>query len=255
MPAPRGNITVDLDARELAGITALIAKFAPHTAEQVSKFTERLRTAKLQATLSVGGPAAGVRPAPPPSSTFAVASGAIRVNVTGSANGASELFTDGPHARSRTSASKVDWRRTRARRWSRCCDLDRIVAVDKRPGRLSFVTNGPLSGELRFDSRLIAGGLDANANGTLRLFDDRGIVAALDLAIANANVGPLRRRTTQGPLEPLPVALKTRLAVVGSDSHARGFGWDGGGLRRCRAARACDRAAHERRRAHRSRCS
>jgi uncharacterized protein involved in outer membrane biogenesis len=212
--APRGNMTVELDARELAGVTALLAKFAPQTAEQVSKFTERLRTAKLQATLSVG-PAAGA-----PASTTAKLdirgrAGAIRVNVTGSANGASKQFTTDlatlPNIRLE-GRLEADEGATLVS----LLDLDRIVAVDKRPGRLSFVANGALSGDLRFDGRLIAGGLDANANGALRLFDDRGVVAALDLAVANANAGPLRRRTTQGPLEPLPIALKTRLSVIGS---------------------------------------
>src|SRR5207244_3180678 len=46
--------------------------------------------------------------------------------------------------------------------------LDRVAAAGQRPGSLSFSATGPLSRELRIDTRLVAGPIDIGAQGTLR---------------------------------------------------------------------------------------
>ena len=141
-PSPRGNVTVDLDASELAGITALIAKFAPHMAEQAANSRSGCAQQSCGRRLSVGGPAAGASGASIAKLDVRGRAGAIRINLTGSANGSVIFTTD--------FAALPDIRlegRLEADEGATLVslfDLDRIVAVDKRPGRLSFVTSGPL---------------------------------------------------------------------------------------------------------------
>src|SRR5262249_54102359 len=50
---PRGRITMDLDARVLAGLTTLVTKFAPWAAEPFQRFADRLAPAKVRAVLSI----------------------------------------------------------------------------------------------------------------------------------------------------------------------------------------------------------
>ena len=69
--------------------------------------------------------------------------------------------------------------------------LDRVVAVDAGPGALTVNASGPARGELRIDGRLTAGGLEADVNGTARLFADNPS-AALRATIVRADVAPLR---------------------------------------------------------------
>ena len=69
--------------------------------------------------------------------------------------------------------------------------LDRVLAVDAGPGALTLNASGPARGEWRLDGKLTAGGLEASASGTARLFADNPS-AALRATIARADVAPLR---------------------------------------------------------------
>src|SRR5262249_12629220 len=57
--SPRGVVALDLDARSLDGVMALLEKIAPQTAEQLRRAGGRLTPATLRASLSVHPPAAG----------------------------------------------------------------------------------------------------------------------------------------------------------------------------------------------------
>ena len=50
---PRGRVTLDLDARTLAGLTNIVGRLAPQVADAFRPFTDRLAPAKVQAVLTV----------------------------------------------------------------------------------------------------------------------------------------------------------------------------------------------------------
>ena len=60
-PSPRGNIKVDLDARDLDGVIALADKFAPSAVDPIRRLAGRQPTAKLHTNLGVesSGPSLG----------------------------------------------------------------------------------------------------------------------------------------------------------------------------------------------------
>jgi large subunit ribosomal protein L24 len=111
-------------------------------------------------------------------------------------------------------------------------NLDKILAVDKRPGQLTLAANGPLGGEFQVDSRLVAGGFDASAAGTLR-FTGEGPKGNLRVAVAAADLRPLRQGPVSRSAEPLPATLTGHLAIGGGsltlDDFSGAFG--GTGLR------------------------
>ena len=50
---PRGRITLDLDARTLAGLTNIVGRLAPQVADAFRPFEDRLAPAKVHAALTV----------------------------------------------------------------------------------------------------------------------------------------------------------------------------------------------------------
>jgi hypothetical protein len=56
---PRGNVSVDLDARDLSGVIALLARVAPALAEPLRRAAPSPTAAKLKATLDVAAAPGG----------------------------------------------------------------------------------------------------------------------------------------------------------------------------------------------------
>ena len=54
LASPRGTMTLDLDARSLDGVLAVLEKFAPETAEQVRRSAGRVTPVLLRASLDDG---------------------------------------------------------------------------------------------------------------------------------------------------------------------------------------------------------
>lgn len=203
--SPRGNITVDLDARDLSALNALAAKFAPQSLELTRSMSERAGNANLRATLSVdalpGGPAGQSQARLDLSGRL----GKTRLTLNGNASGtaaeaakaqlqvAGELTSD-------DTATLL-----------RMAGLDRLVAADNAAGKITISASGPLNGDMRFDSRVTASTLDARAHGRLRLFSERELSGEFDLAIAKADAGALLQ-----PTQSLPVTLTTRAVLSGS---------------------------------------
>ncbi len=77
--------------------------------------------------------------------------------------------------------------------------LERLVTVNQRSGRLTLELNGPLGGDLAVNGRLLAGGLDVSAKGTMHPSGSRGPTAQIALKAAAANVVPLRPATARPP--------------------------------------------------------
>ncbi len=202
--APRGRITVDLDAHDLAGVSAVLATFAPTAVDPVLRLKDRLLPAKVHATLAVeGGSASGAT-----TGTLALDGrmGAFRLSLAGEESGKIEAF---PAARIRLDG-KVETDDGSA--LTSLLGLDRFIAVDKRAGKLIILAKGATDGDLHVDGRIMAGGLDAAAGGTLRLLGDEGPTGTLNVAVASADARPLRRQVA-GRVDPLPVTLSGLLAL------------------------------------------
>src|SRR5581483_813289 len=119
--------------------------------------------------------------------------GALRVNVNAQANGdvaslqAGDLRVDG-RIDADDSAALVA-----------LLGLDRVVAVDKKPGALTFTASGRSDRDVR---------VDAGTNGTLRFVAGQGLSGTLRLAVANADARALRRAGVNAA--PLPVTLSAK---------------------------------------------
>ena len=213
--APRGVVTLDVDARALDGLTAVLEKFAPQAADQMRRSAARLTPLTLRASVAVDPGAAGSAAANAKvkidgrAGTFRVALqgdagtpgnafkldnlaalGAARVNFSGRLDG-----DDG--------AALVE-----------LMGLDRFVAVDKRPGRLTLTAKGPLDGDLAVDGQLGAGALSISSSGTIRVSGEASPTAALTLKVANANVRSPRATPAGRPAELLPTSVTARLNLA-----------------------------------------
>lgn len=207
LPAPRGNLSVDLDARELGGVTALVAAFAPQTAERLRREATRLAPAKLQAKLTIDAAGAG-QLASTARLTIDGRLGAMRVSLAGDATG--DLLA--PGAATLRLDSRVDSDNGAA--LIELLGLDRVVAVERRPARLTLAASGPLGGELRLDGKLGGGGIDASLGGTVLLAGDKALRAALQVVVVSADARPLQAGSARAGTA-LPVALTVKLALEG----------------------------------------
>lgn len=202
---PHGAVTLDLDARGLDGALALLAKLAPDAADAARRVAPRLLPIKTHASLSL---AADRGAAGPSKLAIDATAGPVRLRLAAQANGdpfapaALDMKLDG-EASADDGAILVQ-----------LLGFDRAFAVDKQPGRLSFVGRGALNGDFQVDARLAAGGLAATANGTARLFGQEPASGALDLTVSAADARLLRRDAGKEPPPKLPVALTTRLTAT-----------------------------------------
>ncbi|MDT3687998.1 MAG: AsmA family protein [Pseudorhodoplanes sp.] len=202
--SPRGSMSVDLDARDLSGLTALVAKFAPQSLELTRGISERAGNASLHATLEVG--AASGQPAGQSLARFDL----------GGRLGKSQLSLKGTATGTMANAAKarleVDGELTSddAGALVRMAGLDRLITADNSPARISVSARGPLNGNMRVDGSIASAHLDASTKGHLRPFSDQGLSGDFDLAIARADAGALLQ---QGRY--LPVTLTTNAAITG----------------------------------------
>jgi len=201
-PSPQGSMRVDLDAPDMTPVMALLARFAPETAQALARGAPIMAPAKLHAQFTIDGAAP---------STIARLSidgnlGKVRVALTGQANAdpialsVGDLRLDG-----RLEAD--DGKALLA-----MLGFDRVLAVDAGPGSLTLKTFGPARGEWRIDGKLTAGGLEAGASGTAYPFADNP-TAALRATIARADAAPLRGGTRAA----LPITFAGDVALTAKD--------------------------------------
>lgn len=201
--SPRGSVSVELNARDLSGMTALAARFAPQSLELARAIAERGGNANLRATLAI-------EPAPDQ------ASGQSRARFDlGGTLGKSQLSlkgsVTGKIAEARHALLELDGGLTSddAGALVRLMGLDRFVSADRTHARISVTARGPLNGDLGFDGGIASAHLDAKVKGHLRAFSDDEISGAFDLNIERAEAGGL----VQG--RSLPIALTTRASIAG----------------------------------------
>jgi tetratricopeptide (TPR) repeat protein len=207
--SPQGTLSLDLDARALDGVIALLAKIAPQTSDQLRRRAGQLVPTKLSGSLSL-------------SSDSARASDPARVKLKidgragafgGSLTGEGEL---GGALTALDSLVTLEWAKTSfvgdvsaadGRALLELFGLDHMATVDARPGRLSFTAAGPLKGEMPVTAQLVAGGLDVSAIGTLQLLGVQTIAANLEIRAAASGLKTWRSD------EALPVELSATLTA------------------------------------------
>jgi large subunit ribosomal protein L24 len=211
--APRGSLTLDLDAKALDGVATLLEKVAPQAAAELRRRAARFVPAKVQAALTVGSDV------PRQQAAAAVlkidgSAGAFKISLQGQTD-STEGFTLEALSKLPAGNAKLT-AHLEAGDGSALVELlglDTLIASDKRAGRLDVTASGPLNGEMAMDGQLVAGALDVTTKGSLRLAD--GPTASVALKIANANVRSPRPVASGRPAETLPLSLTGKLAYAG----------------------------------------
>jgi uncharacterized protein involved in outer membrane biogenesis len=213
--APRGSMTLDLDARSLDGMAALIGKFSSPAADHIRRTASRSVPLKLRASLAVDRDAAGGAGG---SSLVKLklqgSAGVLRLDLQGDAAGSTLATTD----LARLAGTKVHLTGLiDASDGGALVDLlglDRLVTVNQRSGRLKLDLNGSLDGDMAVNGQLLAGGLDASANGTIHPAGGRGPSAQISLKAAAETVVPLRSTAAQRVVQPPWTTLTARLVLA-----------------------------------------
>ncbi len=170
--SPRGAITLDLDARALDGIVALVETIAPRAAEELRRSAGRMTPVMLRASLAVD-PVAGAAANQAAAARFKVdgRAGAFRLALQGDATAASRAFALDNLSLLKAANAKFTGRLESddGRALVELAGLDRWIAVDKQPGRLNVALTGPLDGKLSVDGQLVAGAFNLAVSGTTQL--------------------------------------------------------------------------------------
>jgi len=240
-PAPHGTLTLDIDARNLDGLTALVERLSPAIADRLRRVAGRAVPVKLHTALALDR--AGTASA----STVAKlrlqgSAGTFRLALQGDADGARVASIDP----ARIGATRVHLAGSidagDGGALVALLGLDPLVTVSERSGRLTLDLEGPFDGDMAVKGELAAGGLNMTASGNLNRSGSGGPRAELALRAAAADLVPLRfamvSRTTQPPWTEMTAhltwadnalrfaELKGTLAGVGINGEL-GIGLDG----------------------------
>jgi uncharacterized protein involved in outer membrane biogenesis len=209
--SPRGAVALDLDVRALDGVMALLEKFAPQTAEQLRRVGGRLTPAALRASLSVDPATAGSANA---KLKIEGRAGSFRVALQGDAGTAGDAFKLENLAALAAAKLNLSGRLDAddGAALIELIGLDRFIAVDKRPARLTVTAKGPLDGDLGVDAQLAAGALNVATKGTIRVPVRASPSAELNLKVTNANIRSPRQAAGRAS-EVLPASATARLAL------------------------------------------
>jgi large subunit ribosomal protein L24 len=206
---PSGRFTVDLDARELAGLAVIAGKFAPQAAADLyRRAADRLSPAKVHAVVTVDHATAG-------NSTAKLdlngQLGLMRLALNGAADGEpSRPAAARLHLDSRLDADDGTV-------LAALFGVDRFLGVDQLPGRATLTADGPLSGDIRVDGALAGSGLDAAVGGTLQLHGDAAPKAMFQVLATAADLRPLQQAMTGQAGDAIPVSARAAVAVSGND--------------------------------------
>ena len=214
--SPRGTVTLDLDARALDGVLAVMEKFAPETAEQLRRSAPSVAPVLLRASLTMDQGAAANATA---SAKLKVdgRAGEFRLAVLGDAIGAADAFKADKLAALRAAKLNLIGRLETddGPALIELTRLDRFISVDKGPARVALTVKGTLGGEIGVDGGLTAGSFAASTNGKVRISPWASPSAVLELRLSNANIRLPRPMASGGrSAELLPLSLTTQLALA-----------------------------------------
>jgi len=199
---PQGNVRVDLDAPDPAPVIALLSRFAPQTAQTLGGAAPAMAPAKLHAAFTIEGPSGNTQGKLSVDGSL----GKVRVALNGQGKVDPVALTAG----NIQFTGKLD--ADDGKGLVAMLGLDRVAAASAGPGTLTVNASGPASGDLKIDTRLLAGGIEASAIGKARLFADTPS-ADFRANILRADIAPLRG----GARAPLPLTYSGRIALSGKD--------------------------------------
>ncbi len=198
--AGRGSLSVSLIAGRLDGFSALATRLMPQAAEPIRKYEGRLGPLKVTAKLDVepakGGVAASV-------ARLKLAGKVAGIDTVIDATGTGTIADPGAATLHVDGRFNADDGRTIAA----LSGLDQIVALERRPARLTVVADGAIDRTFRIDSRFAATDASASAAGTLKL----GGSGRLDVALRAADAKLPRRAPAS-----VPVDLHASLGIDGA---------------------------------------
>ncbi len=181
VPSPQGSLQVDLNAPDVAPVIALVSRIAPQTAAALSRGAAAMAPAKLHASLTV----AGASPAARAKLVVTGSLGKVQLALNGETNADLGRFKTGDvHLDGKLSTGE-------GKLLVAILGLEHVVAVGPGPGTLTFDASGPLHRDLKVETRLSAGGLQADAGGTASPFA-ASPQADLRATIMRADLAPLR---------------------------------------------------------------
>lgn len=205
---PRGQITLDLDAQALAGLTNVVGKFAPRSADVLRRYADRLAPAKLHANLTVESAAVGGSTA-----KFVLGGelGLLRVSLNGEGTGEpSHLGASKVRIESRVDADDGTVP-------AALFGLDHVVGLDQLPASVTLSASGPLDGELHVDGQVTASGLSSAVHGALRLQGEGPPSGTLQVLASAGDLRPLAQMMTGQPGDAVPVSGRAALSFFGKD--------------------------------------
>jgi AsmA family/AsmA-like C-terminal region len=209
--SPRGSLTLSLDAKKLDGLLALVATASPRAADLLGGNAARIVPAKVDATFDLE----------PTSSDTSVGLLDLKGNL-----GAMQVVLSA-QAVGKLRAPETAELRVSGKVTSRDDALLAALGLDgvfagKRGASLTWRAEGPAGGDLAIDVQLSGAAFGASARGAARFAEGepRG-TAELSLTAADL---PWLQRT-----DPFPVALKTRVAIVGGVVVFSGLAGEAGG--------------------------
>jgi hypothetical protein len=211
---PRGTMALDLDAQSLDGVLSLLEKFKPEQAEQLRGVASRFAPLSLRATLTLDPGAAGATLAAAKFKLDALGARSFRLALIGDASTSAEVFKHDTFAALETAKVNLMGRieAEDAQGLMQLMHLDRFVAAENRPARVTLAAKGPLDQAMDVDVQLASGALSAAAQGKLRLWGSAGRNGTLGVTIKNANVWAPRKSAGGRPADVWPTSLSARLA-------------------------------------------
>jgi len=204
---PRGRVTVDLNAGTLADLSHVLGQFAPQAADVLRRAADRLAPAKLHGTLTVERAATAGSTA---KLDLNGQLGLMRVALNGAATGEpAKLGEANVRIDSRLDADD-------ATALTALFGLNRVVAVDQLPGRVTLSAVGPLNGEVRVDGEASASGFTAAVRGAVQPNGKETLAGTFQVLATAADLGPLQQAMTGQPGTAVPVAARAAVSIAGS---------------------------------------
>jgi uncharacterized protein involved in outer membrane biogenesis len=201
---PQGNVRIDLDAPDPAPVIALLSRFAPQTAQTLGQAASAMAPAKLRGAFTIEGASGNTQ------GRLSIDGNLGKVRVALNAQGKVDPVAYTAGNIQLTGKFEAD----DGKGLVAMLGLDRVAAASTGPGTLTVNASGPASGDLKIDTRLLAGGVEASAVGTARLFADKPS-ADMHASILRADVAPLRGGGSARA--PLPFTYSGRITLAGKE--------------------------------------
>jgi hypothetical protein len=204
---PRGRVTVDLNAGTLADLSRVLGKFSPQAADVLRRAAGRLAPAKLHGTLTMERAATAGSTA---KLDLNGQLGLMRIALNGAATGEPAKLGEA-NVRFECRLDADD-----ATALAALFGLDRVVAVDQLPGRVTLSAAGPLNGELRVDGDASASGFSAAMRGAARLNGKETPTGTFQILATAADLRPLQQAMTGQPGNAVPISARAAVTVAGA---------------------------------------